>query len=231
MQRLLLTGIETRGPPFHQRQTLQETECLDHHAPLIATHEEIDQQEQHGRGDRKQYAGEKRNAIHCYVENNGGQPKTDVRKDVHHHVKDDTGRGTRRTKRRRQLHDAVRFAAHQSERRGVVERKARHREFQYPDIADRGRTFAIADETIPRRGIESINHHPNPNDTHQPITGTTQGCPQLPEIDIEREEHHNDRQNAESKKPVTQFRGHISWELRIENYELILSEKSRLMRS
>ena len=68
LQCLLLTGIETGGPPLYQRNGLQQTERFDHHAALIAPHEEIDQKQQYRRGDGQKHAHEETDPIHGRIE-------------------------------------------------------------------------------------------------------------------------------------------------------------------
>ena len=119
-QRALLGGDETTRPLLHKRDLLQKEKGFQRHPILIATGKEIDSQQAESSHDRKQHSHESIYRIQGYIEEDGKEPKPEMRKDVHHHIQDDGGSGFADTDVWSQFHNPVWLATHQSAGRGIV---------------------------------------------------------------------------------------------------------------
>ena len=109
--------------------------------------------------------------IQADIKQYGSQPKTKMRKDVHHHVKDHRRGCPFYTDIGFQLHDAVRLPSHQSDGSHIIKSKAGNGEFV--ETGKRKSRFAAAtDDDIPRycrpiatRSVPKANIFPHVSDS------------------------------------------------------------------
>ena len=129
-----------------------------------------------------------------------------------HHEEDDRRGCLRSTDFRRERHDAIGLASHQSARGGVVQGKGRDGDLVKPPeshltaTADSPLTTDAIDDDIPRGRIEDIKESPKGDDGEEPVSGMLQSCPDFLEVELG---HHDDQhQETEDEEAVLVFLFH-----------------------
>ena len=196
---------EGLSPPLHIRNMAQHVHG-PHGQPLsIARHEEPDAEHTEGKGGKEQHAQKEIDGFEHDEKHARQQPEPKVAEDVGHHKENDRRRSAFGSNLRRERHDAVRLAAHQSAGRGIVECKGRHRNLIEPE--EIGSTLqvspSLSDNHPPRSGVEEIEHRPQGHDGKKPIAGMGQATPHLGKVEL----RHHDRQHdqTENEKTVLVF--------------------------
>gem|GEM_PF-5412943 len=211
-------GVKLPPVPLHERPRplLDERHAAQHvhHAHrqslLIPHQEEPDAQPaEHGRGSQHQSHPDG-HGLREQVQHDADGPEAEMGEDVGHHVKNHRRRRPLGSYPRRELHDAVRLAAHQPAGSGVVEREPRHGNLVEPPKAHlphgaprrpcvtvrrllrRVSRLTAADDQVPRRGVEHIQHRPQGYDGKEPIARMGEPVPHFGEIELGDHDDEND---------------------------------------
>ena len=161
-------------------------------------------------GDGREHDGhEGAGVLGEHEEHGGDEPEPEVAEDVGHDIEDDRRRCPFGPYLGRELHDAVGLAAHESARGGVVEGKARDRDFIEPLERERFCGRLALDDDVPGGGIEDVEHGPEGEHSEKPVAGMAQPAPHLCEVELG--EHHDEYDDAKDEECVLVFLFHSSF--------------------
>ena len=185
----------------------QQLERAHGHSVAVAFHEEIDGQQAEEGHHRQHDAHSPVHRLKNEIQHHARQPEAEMGEDVHHRVEDDRRSGLAGAHVRGQLHDAVGLPAHQSHGSGIVQGKAGNGQLVHFPERHLG-MLPVADDDIPRPGVQVVDEHPQQDDGRKPDTGFPQVLPEFLVVHVERAEHDHDGKDAEEPEYVAKFLFH-----------------------
>ena len=206
---VVVVGEEPACPASGAGDAGEEADGAECHAVAVAPDEEVDAEcaEECGEGkDDGDGCVEWQEMEGCEHEiyDDGGCPKAEVGKDVHHGEEENRGCGSLHSDMGCELDYLIGFASEESDGCGVVERKARDCDSQEVEEGD-GTGSAASQDDMPRPCIHQVEYAPEGKDGDEPVACLLDVSPELGEADVEGEYHHDDCDDSDEEEYVFEF--------------------------